>query len=65
MALTSKRFLDKDDPIHQLAMALRSLVEQSRLSFVLAIRQHGELCKPREPSSSTAPFGAFEGREPS
>lgn len=38
--------LERDDPMHQLAMALRSLVQQSRLSFVLAVRHQGELCKP-------------------
>lgn len=38
--------LDRDDPVHQLAMALRSLVEQCQLSFVLAVRQHGATSKP-------------------
>ena len=38
--------LSPDNPIHGLAMALRSLVEQCELSFVLAVRQHGEMCKP-------------------
>jgi hypothetical protein len=34
--------LSNTDPIHALAMALRSLVEQVGLSFVLAIRRNGE-----------------------
>lgn len=38
--------LDKDNPMHQLAMALRSLVQQARLSFVMAVRHRGDLCKP-------------------
>jgi hypothetical protein len=38
--------LDKDNPVHQFAMALRSLVQQASLSFVLAVRQFGELGKP-------------------
>ncbi len=38
--------LDQGNPVHAIAMALRSLVEQARLSFVLAVRQHGEMCKP-------------------
>lgn len=38
--------LDRDNPVHAIAMALRSLVEQARLSFVLAVRQHGEMGKP-------------------
>jgi hypothetical protein len=38
--------LAQDEPVHQLAMALRSLVQQARLSFVLAVREHGELGKP-------------------
>lgn len=38
--------LDGENPVHQLAMALRSLVEQCELSFVLAVRQHGAVSKP-------------------
>lgn len=38
--------LDHSNPIHAVAMALRSLVQQSRLSFVLAVRQDGEMYKP-------------------
>lgn len=38
--------LSPSAPLHQLCMALRSLVEQTRLSFVLAIRNEGELGQP-------------------
>ena len=38
--------LDHENPIHAIAMALRSLVQQTRLSFVLAVRQDGEMYKP-------------------
>lgn len=38
--------LDHENPVHAIAMALRSLVQQSRLSFVLAVRQDGEMYKP-------------------
>ena len=38
--------LDHQNPNHAIAMALRSLVQQSRLSFVLAVRQDGEMYKP-------------------
>ena len=38
--------LDTSDPVHALAMALRSLVEQAGLSFVLAFRKNGETGSP-------------------
>ncbi len=38
--------LDNANPIHALSMALRSLVEQVGLSFVLAFRDHGESGRP-------------------
>lgn len=38
--------LDGHDPVHQLAMALRSLVQQVGLGFVLAIRENGQMGKP-------------------
>ncbi len=46
IAALEEAALDQDNPVHQLAMALRSIVEQSRLSFVLAVRHGGELGEP-------------------
>ena len=45
-------------PVHQLAMALRALVQQCRLSFVLAVRQHGELGKPIYAGDDTSNLGS-------
>ncbi len=38
--------LNPDDPVDQLCMALRALVNQGKLSFVLAIRNQGQLGEP-------------------
>ncbi len=46
MQALSEAALDSTDPVHALAMALRSLVEQAGLSFVLAFRQNGETGSP-------------------
>lgn len=46
--------LNNASPIHLLSMALRSLVDQAQLSFVLAIRHHGELGKPIFAGSDTS-----------
>ena len=46
--------LDGDRPVHQLAMALRALVQQCHLSFVLAVRRHGQLGKPIHAGDDTS-----------
>lgn len=46
MQALSEAGLESTNPVHALAMALRSLVEQAGLSFVLAFRQNGELGSP-------------------
>jgi hypothetical protein len=50
--------LSADRPVHQLAVALRSLVQQCGLSFVLAVRRGGQLCQPIFAGDDTSELGA-------
>lgn len=55
--------LNNASPVHLLSMALRSLVDQAQLSFVLAIRCNGELGKPIFAGSDTSKMSASTREE--
>jgi hypothetical protein len=56
----SRGSAEADGPVHELCIALRALVDQAKLSFVLATRYEGEMGSPIYSGDDVSALGGWE-----